>query len=58
MYFICHVTLQDHSVAMLYRSLQHATTLKILVIIRILIVKEKMLHQKYESYKYVLPLKK
>ena len=62
MCFICHVTPQDYSVEMscIYvgeSSLQHVTTLKSLVIIGILIVKRKILHQKQECYKYVLPLK-
>ena len=49
-----------HSMSCIYmreNSLQHVTTLKNLVIIGILIVKRKVLHQKYESYKYALPLK-
>ena len=62
MYFICHVTPQNHSVEiscifMCESSSQHVTTLKSLVTIGILIVRGKMLHQKRESYKYVLPLK-
>ena len=62
MYFICHVTQQDYffemsSTVMGGSSLQHVTTLKILVTAAILIVRRKMLHQKHESYKYVLPLK-
>ena len=45
-YFICHVTPQDHSVEMSWihigeSSLQHVTTLKSLVIIDVLIVKKK-----------------
>ena len=44
MYFICHMTSQDHSVEMscIYMGesfLEHVTTLKSLVIIAILIVK-------------------
>ena len=62
MYFICHVTPQNHSVEMLCifmgeSTLQHVTTLKSLVTIGILIVSGRMLHQKRGSYKYVLPLK-
>ena len=38
-------------------SLQHVTILKRLVIMGILIVKRKMLHQKRKSYNYVLRLK-
>ena len=62
MYFICHVTPQNHSVEMPCifmgeSSSQHVTTLKSLVTIGILIVRGKMLHQKRGSYKYVLPLK-
>ena len=46
MYFICHVTKQDHSVEMSCvfmgeSSLPHVTTLESLVAIEILIVKRK-----------------
>ena len=56
MYFICRVTQQDHSIEMSCvfmgeSSSQHVTTLKDLVTIG------KILHQKHESYKCVLPLK-
>ena len=59
MYFIRHVTRQDHSIEMpcIYMgesSLQHVTSLKSLAIIGILIVRGKMLHQKHESYTYAL----
>ena len=62
MYFTCHVTPQNHSVEMSCifvgdSSSQHATTLKSLATIGILIEEEKMLHQKRGSYEYVLPLK-
>ena len=62
MCFICHAAQQDHSVEMSCvfmgeSSLQHITTLQILVTIGIVIVRGKMLHQKHESYKYVVPLK-
>ena len=61
MYFICHVTEQDHSVEMSSifmgeRSLPHVTTLKSVVTIAILIVKRKNASSK-KSYKYVLTLK-
>ena len=61
MYFICHVTQQDHSVEMSCvfmgdSSLRHVTTLKGLVTIGILIVKRKNASSK-TSYKYVLTLK-
>ena len=62
MYFICHVTPQNHSVEiscifMGESTSQHVTTLKSLVTIGILIVRRKMLHKKRGSYKYVLPMK-
>ena len=62
MYFICHMTPQSRSVEISYiftgeSTSQHVTTLKSLVTIDILIVRGKMLHQKRESHKYVLPLK-
>ena len=61
MYFICHVTQQDHSVEMSCvfmgeSPLPHVTTLKSLVIIGILIVKRKNASSK-TSYKYILTLK-
>ena len=61
MYFICHVTQQDHSVEMSYvfmgeSSSPHVTTLKSLVTIGILIVARKKASSK-TSYKYVLTLK-
>ena len=61
-YFICHVTQQDHSVEMSYifmgeSSSLHVTTLKSLVTIGILIVKRKNASSK-TSYKYILTLKK
>ena len=61
-YFICHVTPQSHSVEMSCiftgeSTSQHVTTLKSLMTIDILIVRGKMLHQKRESHKHVLPLK-
>ena len=61
MYFICHVTEQDHSVEMSSifmgeKSLPHVTTLKSVVTIGILIVKRKNASSK-KSYKYVLTLK-
>ena len=60
MYFICHVTQQDHSVGiscifMNESSLLHVTTPKSLVTIAILIVKKNVLSK--ASYKYVLTLK-
>ena len=60
-YFICHVTEQDHSVEMSCvfmgeSSLPHVTTLKSLVTIGILIVKRKNASSK-TSYKNVLTLK-
>ena len=62
MYFICHVTPQGYSdvlscILICESSSQHVTTLKNLLTIDILIVDRKMLHQKHESYKYLLPLK-
>ena len=62
MYFICHMTPQNHSVEMSCKfmgesTLQHVTNLKSLVTIGILIVRGKMPHQKRRSYKYVLPMK-
>ena len=62
MYFNCHVTPQNHSVEIscIYMGnsfSQNVTTLKSLVTIGILIVRGKILHQKYGSYSYVLPLK-
>ena len=62
MYFVCHVTPQNHSAEMSCifigeSSFQHVTTLKSLVTIGILIVWGKMFHQKRGSHKYVLPLK-
>ena len=62
MYFICHVTQQDHSVEMSCvfmgeSSSPHVTTLKSLVTIGILIVKRKNASSK-TSYKYILTLKK
>ena len=61
MYFICHVTQQDHSVEMSCvfmgeSSSLHVTTLKSLVTIGILIVKRKNASSK-TSYKYVMTLK-
>ena len=60
MYFICHVTEQDHSVEMscVYmseNSLLDVTTLKHLVTMGILIVKSKNASSN-KSYKYVLTL--
>ena len=61
MYFIFHMIPQDHAIEvsctlMGGSSLQHVTTLEVLVATGILIVKRgKMLYQKHESYKYVLP---
>ena len=62
MYFICHVTQQDHSFEMSCvftdeSSLPHVTTLKSLVKIDILIVKRKNVSSK-TSYKYILTLEK
>ena len=62
MYFVCHVTQQDHSIEMPCvflgeSSLPHVTTLKCLVTIGILIVKRKNASSK-TSYKYILTLKK
>ena len=62
MYFIYHVTTQNHSVKiscifMNESTSQHVATLQSLVTIGILIVSGKMVHQKRGSYKYVLPLK-
>ena len=56
-----NVTSQEHSIEfscifVRKSSLKHVTTLQSLVAIDILI-REKMPHQKHESYKYVLPLK-
>ena len=61
MYFICHVTQQDHSVEMSCvfmgeSSSPHATTLKSLVTICILMVKRKNASSK-TSYEYILTLK-
>ena len=61
MYFICHVTQQDHSVEMSCifmgeSSSSHVTTLNRLVTIGILIVKRKNASSK-TSYKYVVTLK-
>ena len=61
MYFICHVTQQDHFVHMPYVFLSegsspHITTLKNLMTISILKVKRKNASSK-TSYKYVLTLK-
>ena len=61
MYFICHVTQQDHSVEMPCKfmgdsSSPHVTTLKSLVTIGILIVVRISASSK-TSYKYVLTLK-
>ena len=55
MYFICHMTPQNHSVEMSCKfmgesTLQHVTNLKSLVTIGILIVRGKMPHQKLGSY--------
>ena len=62
MYFICHVTQQDHSIEMSCifmgeSSSPHVTTLKSLVTIGVLIVKRKNSSSK-TSYKYILTLKK
>ena len=61
MYFICHVSQQDHHVEMSYvflgeSSSLHFTSLKSLVTIGILIAKRKNASSK-TSYKYVLTLK-
>ena len=61
MYFICHVTQQDHSVEMSCvflgeSSSPHVTTLKSLMPIGILIVKRKNASSK-TYYKYVVTLK-
>ena len=60
MYFICHMTEQDHSVEMSCvfmgkSSLPHAATLKRLMTIGILIVKRKNGSSK-KTYKYLLTL--
>ena len=60
-YFICHMTEQDHSVeisciSMGDSSLPHVTTLKRFLTIGILIVKRKNAPSK-KSYKYLLTLK-
>ena len=62
MYFICHVTQQDHSVEMSCvfmgeSSSRHVTRQKSLVTLSILIVKRKNALSK-TSYKYILTLKK
>ena len=54
MCFICHVTQQNYSVEM---SCIFTGILKSLVTIGILTVRGKILNQKLESYKYLLPLK-
>ena len=62
MYFIYYVTSQNHSIEVPYIFMgescsHHATILEGLAAIGFLIVKRKKLHQKYEFYKSVQPLK-
>ena len=62
MYFICHVTPQDHSIEVSSIFMgesfsQHVTTLKSWVAIGILIVKREYASSKNAFYKYALPLK-